>query len=150
MFWESGKEKERIASFIRDYCNPEMRLTDVIRLHGMGKNVMAAHRAARRLGLPPRRAIPQGGNGTTRVTAEGLQTRHDQLSAELRELERQIAQRRVDAAISGECVTISGLAEQPFTTDRDQLRAFIRGGGLAKMRRLAPDTAALGGTVCCD
>lgn len=129
MFWESGKEREHIASFIRDYCDPAMRLTDIIRRYDMGLNVMSAHRAARRLGVPLRRDI------AGRTTTETIQAERTRLLEQLKALEQREANLRVAVRrIAGDRVSISGLCEQPTTVHLDQLRTFVRGGGLGKLR----------------
>jgi hypothetical protein len=59
MFWELQEANAaNVEPFKRDYADTTKRLTEVIRDYGLGLNVMAAHRAARRLGLSLRREIP--------------------------------------------------------------------------------------------
>jgi hypothetical protein len=66
----------------------------------------------------------------------------------VKELDRREATLRVEVKpIAGGLVSISRLDEHPLTVHRDQVRAFVQGGGLGKLRDLVGKEK---GTPCCD
>lgn len=147
MFWELRKENaSKLDDFKRDYCNTTISLREMLRRYGCGStSTHYIRRAAKRLGLPARDKVMSNAhpgragrtNARTRTTPESLQARFDQLKAELRTIERQMANRQISVQpIAGGCVSIGGLAETPFTADLAQVRAFVQGGGLGKLRDL--------------
>lgn len=128
--WERTVSRETLEKFKADYADHTIK-TSVIgsSLHLDPSTVSGV---ARRLGLPPRR------NTSTLNILSQLLTEEKQLKQRLAEVKELKAQASVTVTLHLDVVEIGGLLldGEVLGTDLDQLRLFVQGGGLAKIRDL--------------
>jgi hypothetical protein len=154
VYWEQRSDNASlIDAFKRDYANPSVSVTTLISRYYLGdrKSTYTVHGIAKRLGLPPRVTIPRprraalrlgltprrASPAATRNTLDSIQAERTRLLETLKSLEIREANLRVSVKpVAGGRVSISGLAEDPITVQLDQIRTFVQGGGLGKLRDL--------------
>lgn len=130
--WELANPS-KVEEFVK--FSSELSTIELAEMFGMAKSTCME--VKKRLGLVVSKTVMRI-KIAKKVTVEVLNEEEQRLKKRLREIEDERINLKVHVEMTkADMVIITGLASEPIEVDIDQLREFVKGHGLAKMREMS-------------